>query len=329
MKRFRHMDAHTLAEAVAALAGHGDKARLIAGGTDLLGLLKTRALPDYPELLINIKKIPGLRSIDEEGGELRIGALTRLEELAASPVIQQRIPMLAEAAESVAMPQIRTMGTLGGNLAQDTRCWYYRYPHEIGGRILCRRKGEGPCLAVTGDNRYHALFGAKRCFAVCPSDTAVALAVLDASLQIAGPEGERSLRVEDFYHPLGNALGPGEIVTAVHVPIPPSGSRQVFIKHRVRRSIDFATVSVGVAFHLDKGTCGSARVVLGAVAPGPHRAVKAEEFLSGRAVNEDSVAAAAAAAVEGAVPLSRNAYKIDIAKALVKRALLAGASHEN
>ena len=229
---------------------------------------------------------------------------------------------MAETALSVATPQIRYMGTIGGNLAQETRCWYYRYPHAIGGRIICRRKGKGPCLAVTGDNRYHAIFGGKRCFAVCPSDTAVALAALDGQIHIVGPEGERQINVTDFYHPLGNSLAPDEIITEIRIPRPPADNRQVFIKYRVRESIDFAIVSVGLVMVLKEGSCSFVRIVLGAVAPGPYRALKAEAYLGGKPLNGETIEAAAELAVAGAVPLSRNAYKIEIAKTLIKRALL-------
>ena len=175
---------------------------------------------------------------------------------------------------------------------------------------------------MTGDNRYHALFGAKRCFAVCPSDTAVALAALDASIRILGPEGERTLPVADLYIPMGNVLGPAEIITQIRIPSPEKHTRQVFLKHRVRDAIDFAIVSVAAAGVVRKGVCESPRIVLGAVAPGPHRAERAEEVLEGRELNKGTIEAAATAAVEGARPLSRNAYKIEIARTLVRRALL-------
>jgi len=328
MTLFRHTDAKTLSEAITLLSENEGKARIMAGGTDLLGLLKTRALPVHPSLLINIKHIEGLDSIEVDGDGLRIGALARLADIVESPDVRKDYIVLAKAAESVGMPQIRTMGTLGGNLAQETRCWYYRYPEKIGGRILCRRKGEGPCLAVTGDNRYHALFGGKQCFAVCPSDTAVALAALDARIRIKGPGDERLLDVTDFYHSLGNALRPEEIITDIQIPRPLAENRQTFIKFRVREAIDFAIVSVAAVCTIQDRICSSARIVLGAVAPGPYRAVEAEQRLSGMVVDHATAEAAAEAAVAGAIPLSRNAYKIEIAKTLVKRALLACASQK-
>ncbi len=173
MKSFQHRDAKTVDEAVNLVKGYQGKARLVAGGTDLFGVLKDRVLPAYPELLVNIKSIPGLNSIEEDEEGLKIGALTKLADIATSPLVREKYPLLAKAAESVAVPQIRNMGTIGGNLAQDTRCWYYRYPHEIGGRILCYLKGGKGCYALNGDNRYHSIFGGWRnesppCASACP-----------------------------------------------------------------------------------------------------------------------------------------------------------------
>jgi NADPH-dependent glutamate synthase beta subunit-like oxidoreductase/CO/xanthine dehydrogenase FAD-binding subunit len=173
MKSFNHVNAKTVNEAVKSLKDHKGKAKLIAGGTDLLGTLKDRILPDYPETIINIKTIPDLDYISEDGGGLKIGALARLEDIAQSPVVKGKYKLLAEAAQSVATPQIRRMGTIGGNLCQDVRCWYYRYPHQIGGRILCYLKGGKGCYALTKENQYHSIFGGLReasppCSSACP-----------------------------------------------------------------------------------------------------------------------------------------------------------------
>jgi len=178
MKPFEHRDAKTVDEAVELL--REERGKLIAGGTDLLGELKDRVLPTYPELLVNIKSIPGLDSIERDEGGVRIGALAKLADVAAHPLIKEGYPMLAEAAQSVAVPQIRNMGTIGGNLAQDTRCWYYRFPHEIGGRILCYLKGGKGCSAITGENRYHSIFGGLReesppCSSACPGGVDIPL----------------------------------------------------------------------------------------------------------------------------------------------------------
>jgi xanthine dehydrogenase YagS FAD-binding subunit len=244
MRPFEHVNAGTVKEACKLLAKYDGRAVLNAGGTDLLGTLKGENLFDYPEAVVNIKTIAGLDKIVESKGALRIGALTKLSAIVNSPLLNERYPGLAEAARTVATPQIRNAATLGGNLCQDVRCWYYRYPRHIGGPILCARKGKAPCLAVKGDNRYHALMGAKKCFAVCPSDTAVALAALDAQIRIAGPEGERKIAVTDFFNPLGNSLGRGEMVTGVEVPSVEEESKQAFLKFTLRKPVDFAIVSV-------------------------------------------------------------------------------------
>jgi len=322
MRPFTHFNAGTVKEACALLAEYDGKAVLNAGGTDLLGTLKGENLFEYPEAVINIKTISGLDKIVESKGTLRIGALAKLSALVNSPLLHERYSALAEAARTVATPQIRNAATIGGNLCQDVRCWYYRYPRHIGGPILCARKGKAPCLAVKGDNRYHALMGAKKCFAVCPSDTAVALAALDGRINIVGPEGERQLAVTDFYTPLGNSLKQGEMVIGVEVPSVDGGSRQAFLKFTLRKPVDFAIVSVATVVTIKEGRCTDARIALGAVAAEPVRARKAEEILVGRPVDEKVAAEAADSALAGAKPLSMNAYKIKIAKTLVKRAIL-------
>lgn len=327
MKPFAHINALTVDEAVAALATYGGKARLNAGGTDLFGLLKDEFLPSAPEAIVNIKTIPGIDTLREDGGTLNIGALTKLADIASSPLLRERYGVLAEAARAVASPQIRNVGTLGGNLCQDVRCSYYRYPRHIGGPIPCARKGSGPCLAVRGDNRYHALLEGRTCFAVCPSDMAVALAALDARVLVAGPAGERRIAVRDFHTPLGNRLNQDEMVREIEVPALSGSTRQVFSKFTLRRPIDFALVSVAAVIAEEGGVCSDARIALGAVAPGAYRAVAAEEFLKGRPLDGETAARAGELALEGAKPLSGNAYKVEIARTLVTRAVLGEAVH--
>jgi xanthine dehydrogenase YagS FAD-binding subunit len=322
MRPFTHLNARTIKEACKLLAKYDGRAVLNAGGTDLLSTLKEENLFEYPEALINIKTIAGLDDIVESRGTLRIGALAKLSTLVTSPLLNDRYPALAEAARTVATPQIRNAATIGGNLCQDVRCWYYRYPRHIGGPILCARKGKGPCLAVKGDNRYHAVMGGKKCFAVCPSDTAVALAALDGQIRIAGPEGQRKIAVTDFFNPLGNSLKRGEMVTGIEVPSVAEQSKQTFHKFTLRKPVDFAIVSVASVITVAGGLCTDARIALGAVAPGPARASEAEKMLVGRPLDEKAAAAAGEAALAGAKPLSMNAYKIEIAKTLVKRAIL-------
>ena len=319
MNPLKHVNARTIEEAISAA---GVKALVIAGGTDCLSLFKNRILPNSPKVLVNIKTIPGLAYIMESGDGLRIGALTRLSNLAASAVVREKYGLLAEAAQSVASPQIRNMGTIGGNLCQDTRCWYYRCSPFTGRSYFCSRKGGRLCFAVKGDNRYHAIFGGRGCFAVCPSDLAVALAALEAEIAVQGPAGRRTIPIRDFFTISGNSLQPNELVTEIRIPPLPEGASQTFLKFRLRKAIDFAIVSVASVIASEGGLCREARIALGAVAPYPLRAVAAESALAGQVVNAETAALAAQAAVVGATPLGMNAYKIEIVKALVKKALL-------
>jgi xanthine dehydrogenase YagS FAD-binding subunit len=319
---FNHVNAESVNDAFTLLKNSRGKARLIAGGTDLLGILKDKILPDYPGTVINIKTIPDLDYISEDAGGLKIGALARLDDIARSPMVKGKYKLLAEAAAAVATPQIRIMGTIGGNLCQDVRCWYYRYPHHLGGRMICRRKGKGPCFAVKGDNRYNAIMGAKSCFAVCPSDTAVALSSLKAEIKIIGADGMRSVPVADFYGPLGNILKKDGLVTEIMIPEPPQGCRQEFQKFTQRESVDFSIASVASVITLKDGICVDAGITLGGVAPMPFRAEGAEKAIIGMAANEKNADAASEAAVINAMPLSKNAYKVAIAKTLVKRAIM-------
>ncbi len=322
MRSFEHINALTVDEACAFLKKYKSKAVLNAGGTDLLSILKHEILLDYPEVVVNIKTISGLDYIKEESGVLKIGALAKLSDIEKSPLVKDHYRVLAEAAHSVATPQVRNAATLGGNLCQDVRCWYYRYARTIGGPLRCLRKGNGPCLAVSGDNRYHAIMEAKRCFAVCPSDTAVALAVLGAEIKVAGPRGERSMPVEDFFSPPGNALKQDEMVTEVKVPRISGQARQTFLKFSLRKPVDFAIVSVASVITVKGGICEDAHLVLGAVAPKPIKAKKAGEVLKGRPVDQDTAAEAAEQAMAGARPLSMNGYKVEVARALIARAIL-------
>ena len=321
VKAFKHFNATSVHEAISLMRSSKGSANLIAGGTDLLGLLKDEILPNYPKAVINIKTIPGLEEIKENKKGLKIGALTKLVDVVANPRIKRKYPILSKAAEVVATPEIRNMATLGGNLCQDTRCWYYRYPHHMGGRVICYRKEKGPCQAVKGDNRYHAIMGGKACFAVCPSDTAIALTALGAKLEIKGPQKARKVPVDEFFTTRGNVLKPDELLTHIQIPIPPKGARQDFLKYTLRKPVDFAIVSVAAIVTMRDGICKDAHIVLGAVAPTPVRAVDSEKLLKGKAVSQALIAEAAETAVKDAKPMQMNAYKVEITKALVKRAL--------
>ncbi len=322
MKSFVHFNAQTVHEACTVLEQYNGKAKLNAGGTDLFLTLKGDILPHYPEAVVNIKNIPHLGSIRVTDKAIIIGALATLSDISKSKLLHDNCRVLVEAAHSVASPQIRNAATIGGNLCQDVRCWYYRYPRHIGGPIHCLRKGNGPCLAIKGDNRYHAIMGGKKCFAVCPSDTAVALAALNAQITVVSPSGKRSVSILDFFNPLGNALQGNEMITEIEVPRTAIPAKETFLKFTLRSPIDFAIVSVASIIAMDKDVCIDARIALGAVGPGPLRAKTAEDFLKGRILDKKTAIEASELALAGSKPLSGNAYKVEIAKTLVKRAIL-------
>ena len=290
--------------------------------------MKTEVLNTYPEAVIDLKTIDGMNKIQDKDGFLQMGAMTRLADIAGSEALGKTYPVLTEAAGSVGSPELRNMATLGGNLCQDTRCWYYRYPDSMGGSMPCYRKGKGPCHAVSGDNRYHAILGGKKCYAVCPSDMAVALTALDAKILIAHPQGSRTVSISDFYDIFGAKISTGEVVTQIHIPSLGADNRQRFLKFRLRESIDFAVVSVAVSMTMESGICRKARIVIGGVAPIPYIAEAAQEVLNGRPLDEKVAKKAAAAAVADAKPLTRNAYKVDLTVALVQRALMAWKGEE-
>ena len=314
-KKFAHLDAGSVDEASAVLKA--GKAALIAGGTDLLGRMRFEVLPTHPETVVNLKTIPDLNYIKEEGGQLKIGAMTRLEDIAQDKLVRARYAALAEAAHRTATPHIREMGTIAGNICQLTRCWYFRLPDN---RFNCVRKGGQQCYAIMGDNRYHSIFGAlKSCFAVNPSDTAPALVALDAQIRT----NRRLIPAENFWDmaiPGSTVLEADEIVTAIEIPAPANGVKSAFIKFAIRKSIDFPIVNCAAAIG-----SGKARICLNAVYNVPRRATKAEETITGKTITEENAEAAGAAAVETAttLPGERNKWKIQIAKTMVKRAILA------
>ena len=314
MKPFNHVNAKSLAEVQTALAN--GKNALIAGGTDLIGTLKDNILETYPETVINLKTVPGLDEIKEEGGMLKIGATTRLADIAAHPIINRDYTALAQAASRVATPHVRDMGTIAGNIAQLHRCWYFRKPEN---RFDCIRKGGKTCFAMTGDNRYHSIFGADSgCLAVHPSDTAPALIALNAKIVTT----KRTLDAENFFavgKPNNTVLETGEVIREIQIPKPPAGAKSAFIKFAFRKSIDFPIVNCAV---MTGG--GAPRICLNAVAPKPYRALKAEAAIAGKPINEQTAAAAGEAAIADAKDFPKAAqFKKQVAKTLVKRALLA------
>ena len=291
MKSFKHYDAETVEEALSVLNEYGDKAKICGGGTALLDTMKRRILPS-PEVVVNIKNIPGLNEIKEDNDGLKIGALVTLSELEESDLIKSKYTMLSEAAAAVATPAIRNMGTAVGNLCQHVRCWYYLKPD-----FYCYRKGGPVCFAIGGDNRYHAIMEQKVCVAVNPSDMATALSALNAKVKIEKAGGSREVELKDFFVTLGNTVEANEMITWIIVPKAPS--KGTFKKFAYRKAIDFAIASVAVAT-TDQGT----NAALGGVAP---------VIISGT-IDEVNTA------LDKASPLSMNKYKVQITKALLKEA---------
>ncbi len=319
LPNFAYIRARSKQEALDNLASQG--AYVHAGGTDLLGCARDEVFE--VEKLVSISRLEELKGIThaDEGG-IRIGALTTISEIAASAVIRKSYPGLAQAASDVASPQLRNQGTLGGNLCQRPRCWYFR------GDFHCAKKGGDMCYAVEGENRYHAIFGGDPCYIVHPSDTAPMLVALGAEVRISGARGERSMALEDFFVlpdqdlERENVLQQGEIVTEVVLPAA-SGVKSSYRKIRERGAWDFALVSVALAVRLSGSTVAEARVVLGGVAPAPWRSAAAEAALIGKEPNPSVAAAVAAAAVAGAQPLEQNAYKVLLAKGALMESLVA------
>ncbi|MEE9419296.1 MAG: FAD binding domain-containing protein [Desulfatiglandaceae bacterium] len=322
MKKFSHVNALTIDEAVSILRRYGDRASLIAGGTDLLGKMKDRILSRYPEALVNLKTIPGLDFIKEENRILEIGALTRLEDIAIDQTVRGGYAALAQAANRTASPHLREMGTIGGNICQDIRCWYYRHPNN---RFPCLRKGGGRCYAIEGDNRYHSIFGGsveEGCYAVHPSDTAPALIALDAEIRTS----KRTIKAGDLFQvevTKTTVLDEDEIVTKILVPRPPENAKSGFVKFALRKTIDFPIVNCAALISSSEGKVSAARICLNAVYVNPYRATRAEEVIVGKTINEADAEAAGSAAVSEAKPLPHNSYMVQIAKTMVKRAILA------
>lgn len=319
-KPLEHFNARSIDEAISLLNKYKEEARIIAGGTDLIRLMKNKVT--LPKVLVNIKTIPDIAYIKKEAEGLKIGALTTIKAIETSPIIRDKYPVLAEAAHSVASPHIRNMATVVGNLCQDVQCWYYRRSPLTGRSFFCHRKGGNLCYAVAGENAYHAIISKDCCFAVCLSDMASALVTLDARIKMASPEGEREVPLGEFYTDLGNILKPNEMITEIWVPTLKPDTNQRYLKFRLRKTIDFAISSVAAAITTEAGRVNNARIVLGGVASAPYRALKAEDILIGERITERLAERASEAAVSEAVPLTKNAYKVPITRALVKRAIL-------
>jgi xanthine dehydrogenase YagS FAD-binding subunit len=318
MKPFALIHAKTLSEAARESAPAD--AELKAGGVDLIDRMKEGL--DSPKTLVSLSRVPGLDGI-ETGPPATVGAMATLAKIAAHPGLRKHYPALAEAAAGAATPQIRNMATLGGNLCQRPRCWYYRLEE-----FDCRKKGGADCYAIQGENRFHAIFDTDlSCCCVHPSATGTALVTYGATLDVVSPKGRRSLPIEEFfYRPTDdatreNTLGPGDVIQAVHLPVQPAGSRSVYRKLKEKESFDWPIVETCVRLSIAGGSVRDARVVLGSVASTPHRAKAAEAVLVGAAPSDALARKAAEAAVAEARPLSQTAYKVRLARVELERAL--------
>lgn len=309
MKQFNHMQASSAKEAASNIAK--GTAMVIAGGTDLIGTLKDEILPTYPSLIVDLKTIGGMAEIKDGTDTITIGALAKLADVADNEAVRSGCAALAVAASRVASPTIRNMGTIGGNICQMHRCWYFRAPDN---RFYCLRKGGNYCPARIGDNRYHSIYGPQNgCYAVSSHDTAPALIALGATIVTTAQE----IPAEQFFAANGirsNVLKDGEVVTEIKVP---KTKESAFEKFALRKAIDFPLVNCAAAYAAD----GSVRIVLGGVYPAPIRITAAEAKVA-NGVTEQSAGEAADAAVADCQPLPRNAYKVEIARTMVKRTLL-------
>ncbi len=319
LPKFAYIRPESMSEALEQLAG--DEAHAHSGGTDLLGCLRDGVF-EAPKV-VSLSGLNQMRGIEETAdGGLRIGALTTLAELANSEIIRDRYTVLAEAAESAASPQLRNQGTVGGNLCQRPRCWYFR------GEFHCLKKGGDMCYAVEGENQYHAIFGGAPCFIVHPSDTAPALVALGATVRLARGTSERTIPLEAFFVPpetdvaRENILDSGEIITDVFLPAPAEGTVSTYRKLRERGAWDFALTSLALVMKIDGGRVSEASAVLGGVAPIPWRSTPLQEAIAGERISQDVAADAAAAAVREADPLEHNGYKVDLVKGVVEETLM-------
>jgi xanthine dehydrogenase YagS FAD-binding subunit len=321
MQAFEYADPSTLHEALTLLGSQWGEADVLAGGTDQISLMK-----DYihtPKRVVNIKGVKELAGIHGSAQGLRIGATVTFDELASNAAVRAEYPALHSAAMGVASPQIRNMGTVGGDLCQRPRCWYFRAGHGLLGLE------DGKSLIPNGENKYHAIFGAAPAYFVSASSLAPALAALNAHLKIASPSGVRTVAVDRFFLVPKTAgereidLHPNEIVTEILIPA--SATKNATYEVRQKEALDWPLATASVALKMSGSKVAAARIVMGHVAPTPWPASEAEKSLIGKSIDEASAQSAGEEAVRGAQPLSQNAYKVQLAKVAVKRALLAAA----
>ena len=320
LPNFSYIRPKTIKDAVKQLSSEGSG--VLAGGTDLLGCLHDSVFP--LKKVVSITDLADLRGIKKTAdGGLAIGALTTVTEVAENKLVQETYPALARAAAEGASPQLRNQGTIGGNLCQKPRCWYYR------GEFLCLRKGGKLCYAASGENQFHCIFGGGPCYIVHPSDIAPALAAYNASVKTMGPKGARTIAV-DAFHVLpavsvlrDTVLLQGELVTGIILPPPAKGARSSYRKVRARNSWDFAVAGAAIALSMEQGVVSKARIFLSGAAPVPWRSKAAEEAITGKRLGPDVIAQAADATVKGAQPLEHNGYKVAIVRGIIQEELSA------
>jgi xanthine dehydrogenase YagS FAD-binding subunit len=323
MKTFANSNARDAQQAV-KLAQDAHKAgrsvSFSSGGSDLLALVKERIV--QPDLIVNLRGLKGADQVATSGSATSIGAETTLDAISRHDAIRSKYAVLAQAAESVATPQIRNVGTLGGNVCQRPWCWYYR------NGFPCYKAGGNQCFSFAGENRFHAIFGGGPSYIVHPSDTAPALVALDATFHVVGPKGERAVAAKDFFVlPRQNAaqetvLGNEDVLVSVSLPASLAGAKGRYHKVLDREAWTHAVVSAAVVLQMDGSTCRNARVVLGGVAPIPWRLPEVERMLTGQKIDETLAARAGEQAIAGARALSKNGYKIPLTKSVVRRAIL-------
>jgi xanthine dehydrogenase YagS FAD-binding subunit len=324
MKTFTNTNPQTFEQAVSLVQQarkDGQTASIVGGGSDLLALVKDFIIK--PDVLVNLKTIKGFDQVVPAADGVNIGGLITLDALGSHPVIRSQYTVLAEAAETVATPQIRNVGTLAGNVCQRPWCWYFR------NGFPCLKNGGSMCFSVAGENQFHAIFGGGPSYIVHPSDTAAALVALDAKFRVVGPSGERMVPAADFFvlpkqdPTRETVLAPDEVLAGVQLAPARPGRRSTYNKVLDREAWTHAVVSAAVVLDMDKEICRSARLVLGGVAPIPWRLPNVERLLAGQRITPALAAKVGEAAVAGAQPLAKNAYKVPLTKAVVRRTLLA------
>lgn len=321
MQPFEYASPKTLKEALALLGNGWSDAAVLAGGTDLISLMKDEVMS--PKRVVNIKDIAELKGISKTAAGIRIGALATVDEVMTNPHVRASFPALTEAARGVSSPQIRNMGTFGGDLCQRPRCWYFR----AGFGLIARHEGKD--LVAEGDNRYHAIFGNGPARFVSASSFGPALVALGAKIRLASPSGTREVDAGKFFVAPSSSdmrevdLKPNEILTEVIIPA--TAAKNATYEVRQKDALDWPLATASVALTMKGDTVASARVVLGHVAPTPWVSAEAARAMEGKTVTAETAEAAGKAAVAAARPLSMNAYKVQIAAAAVKRALMAAA----